>query len=350
MDEYDRIQFENGEIRIDVSEGQNSYSRYKYWTNGNDEYLYAFDLINSKIDVFDWGGKIYKETVKFPDVPEMIGFTPSEFHVISFDSIYLADQIGRLFLISSKGELIQKFQINNFINDHYEFNPSNNNDNYVILNSIVYCRVSPFRDVKTSKSFYRSPFIARIDLNNINLTSYFGIFPEDIMNSIQYRFNDHKLMFSLGLFDENEILVSFRNSEIIHRYINQNLYSSKPIKSKYKSVFSNNKNNNKTELESMVEYGFYHNIVPILKDSIYFRIVVPSQELLDSNKKMNSAAHRPFSIQKLDKCLNLVSESFYESKEKKLSFLNFFSSHDSIFIQTESDNEDFLIFKEIILN
>ncbi len=328
------------------------YGKIEVGFESNKEIIYATNLMSNIMDNFDLNEATHLKTTMINSDPALLNVPLSEIIWISEDSIFLFGPGGRIFLVDNAMKVTNQWNFSRAVKSNKELSgidPLNNTESLFLNGKSLFIRSYPAYNWDNDMEFYEKPFMVEYDLEKNEVLRQLGYFPKFMTdNKDEYFFNDYKFSWLKSNSDKNKLLVSFRRSHhLMVLDLETGNQSFVPAKSNFLDRFNLMPRNYdpQSATNALIANGVYHRLIFDQYRDVYYRIVAHDQSLRNpKTNRLNSAAHKPFSIIVLDKDLTYLGESIFEDYNR-FSYLNIsVCSEGLIFVINNDNNESVVTF------
>jgi len=344
-------------LSFESSDGVSEIYSMKIFEHKGREFLYAFNNSMTGFDVFDLRVREHSYTINLPSIPELPQFKAVGFDVTGVHEIYLINSNGNLIMIDSMGRVKDTWEVaKDLPNNTYSVNVSNQLNNFTVYQNKVYLPLTHKYEKRQKFTLKNKPAMLVYNLESRELEDGFGGYPKSThkkgaLTNQKYEFTTLKLK------DQDRIIFSYAKDPEFTMY---NASKNKRVKrSKAESVFLNNDKvqAQKDQFGNVIQYihanGHYHNIFWDPTNQYFYRTVAHHQETEPVKGSARGLTRRPFSIQVMDKNLNLLSE-IKVPERAPLEHMKMSVSREGLLLQICNGNDknkvDFVLVDMAMLN
>jgi len=344
-------------LSIKSSDGLSEIYSMKVYEHRGREYLYTFNSKMTGFDVFDLRVREHAYSICLPEIPDLPEFKAVGFDVTGIHEIYLINSNGNLIMIDSMGSIKDSWEVSKDLpNDSYTINVSNQLNNFTVYQRKVYLPLTHKYQKQQKSTLKNKPAMLVYNLDSRELEDGFGGYPKSTykkgaLTNQKYEFTTLKLK------EQDRIIFSYTKDPEFTMY---NTSKNKRVKrSKAESVFLNDDKvqAQKDQFGNVIQYmhanGHYHNIFWDPTNEYFYRTVAHHQETEAVKGSARGLTRRPFSIQVMDKNLNLLSE-IKVPERAPLEHMKMSVTREGLLLQVCNGNEknqvDFVLLDMAMLN
>jgi len=344
-------------LSIKSSDGLSEIYSMKVYEHRGKEYLYTFNSKMTGFDVFDLRVREHAYSINLPEIPDLPQFKAVGFDITGVHEIYLINSNGNLIMIDSMGNVKDSWQVSNeLLDESYTVNVSKQLNNFTVYERKVYLPLTHKYQKQQKSTLKNKPAMLVYNLDSRELEDGFGGYPKSThkkgaLTNQKYEFTTLKIK------EQDRFIFSYAKDPEFTMY---NTHKNKRVKrSKAESVFLNDDKvlAQKDQFGNVIQYmhanGHYHNIFWDPTNEYFYRTVAHHQETEAVKGTARGLTRRPFSIQVMDKNLNLLSE-IKVPERAPLEHMKMSVTKDGLLLQVCNGNEknqvDFVLLNMAMLN
>lgn len=318
-------------IELDsVSDYKILFIEYFFDDKSNSEILFNLNTLNNRIDLYNFVDGSVISTFSIPN--HITGF-----HVINLDSIICVQYMtNKLFLINSKGEIKNTWDLTNVLNQKGGFGTMCTMISRIsYLNGLLFIKINAIESIPR---YFEKPFVGvfKLGSDSLELVDIYIHNLKKYLNGLSSSFWPPFVIDDIG-----KIIVSFDYDHSLFKYLapDFNSFIELPAKSNYINTsftydiqdFDQKSSSEITDIQNpsyaTILYNRYLNE--------YYRIALHSQKYMNSDSTYNTFFDKSWSVLVLDSNFNLKKEIFIP--EKKYLFTEFFISRDGFYISSNHE-------------
>jgi hypothetical protein len=357
----DVLSYSTKEIKIETKNHQYFFSIDFVYESAEELLYYGYNKATSVIEIIDLSSKSHKKSIVIQKEGEHQILNLTDFYVHDTDSIFIhTGFLKKLYLVNSKGEVINKWTIDNDLPDGTSSDKGyflaaypNVGVRFLYLPSsrsiLFHCEYLFFEN-PYDKEFYKKPILVEYSLEEKIFKNLQGNCPSEYTEGQQ---NPYDKKFPFVLTQKGDIYLGFTKSNYIHQYKakqeTQICAKSRYTEDNFTFLPSNAKSQQYQKDYSLKAH--YQGLFYDKHKNFIYRLVKHKQVEKNDKGEDNKYFNAAFSIMVLDKQGNVMGET-EPFPANQYDFSNIYPTSKGILISkqnTSNDIEDYLEFDFITI-